>query len=200
MFIYSVFNITHTCSWKLTIYGCYLLRLTFSLLLFLSSLRLSLSHSFSILQHQVAIKIANRNAVLKRQKMYETDPAKQNKRVHEDFMMEVNAMSFLAKRAKERAREGGGPNGGSRGGTAHPHVVSMIECFRDRNAIYLVMEYCSRGELFDVLCASPQERFSESVARRYFRHIVSGEYARKWGWERCESYRDTWNHFFTRLR
>ena len=78
-------------------------------------------------------------------------------------------MSFLAKRA--RGGKGKGAKGGAR---AHHHVVNMVECFRDRTYIYLVMEFCGRGELFDVLCNSPQERFPERVARRYFRHIVSG--------------------------
>lgn len=53
-------------------------------------------------QENVAIKIACREAVQRRQKMHETDPAKQGKRVHEDFMVRIK------KKERGRARRGRG--------------------------------------------------------------------------------------------
>ncbi|GJP44427.1 hypothetical protein CLOM_g3834 [Closterium sp. NIES-68] len=34
----------------------------------------------------------------------------------------------------------------------HPHVVSLVDVFEDRAAIFVVMEKCNGGELYDLLC------------------------------------------------
>ncbi len=38
----------------------------------------------------------------------------------------------------------------------HPNVVSLIDVIKTRDAICMVMEYCSKGEYFDLI--SRQER------------------------------------------
>lgn len=54
----------------------------------------------------------------------------------------------------------------------HPSLVGLEDVVFDSQLIYLVMEYCFNGELFQVI--ADQGRFEESVARRIFTQIVSG--------------------------
>lgn len=45
----------------------------------------------------------------------------------------------------------------------HPHIARLIEIWESPQYVYIVMEYCSGGELFDRLCA--RKVYSESAAR-----------------------------------
>ena len=46
----------------------------------------------------------------------------------------------------------------------HPGIARAVEVFRTEDDIYLVMELCAGGELFDALLAQPDSRYSEEAA------------------------------------
>lgn len=54
----------------------------------------------------------------------------------------------------------------------HPHIIQLFEIIETPKQLYLIMEYCSGGELFDhiVECG----RVPESDACRFFHQILSG--------------------------
>lgn len=54
---------------------------------------------------------------------------------------------------------------------AHPHIISIYEVFENTEKIVIVMEYASKGDLYDYVC--DRQRVSESQARHFFRQIVS---------------------------
>ncbi len=47
----------------------------------------------------------------------------------------------------------------------HPNVIKVIETFVDFKRLYIVMECCTGGELFDKLYEQPGDKFSESDAK-----------------------------------
>ena len=49
----------------------------------------------------------------------------------------------------------------------HPNVLKLFEFFEDNRYIYLVMELCEGGELFDKIIE--KGHFSEGMARYYFK-------------------------------
>lgn len=49
----------------------------------------------------------------------------------------------------------------------HPNLVKLIDYFEDSQCIYLVLEYLSGGELFEIL--QDKECFTEDKARKIFR-------------------------------
>ncbi|KAG5830474.1 hypothetical protein ANANG_G00311010 [Anguilla anguilla] len=53
----------------------------------------------------------------------------------------------------------------------HPHIISVYEVFENKDKIVIVMEYASKGELYDFI--SERHRLSERETRRFFRQIVS---------------------------
>jgi len=58
----------------------------------------------------------------------------------------------------------------------HPHVVKGYDMFEDEDAIYLVMELCSGGELFDRIEAKRKEgsTYSEQSAANIIKQILQG--------------------------
>ncbi|XP_059399632.1 NUAK family SNF1-like kinase 2 [Carassius carassius] len=54
---------------------------------------------------------------------------------------------------------------------AHPHIISIHEVFENKDKIVIVMEYASKGDLYDYIC--DKQHLSESQARIFFRQIVS---------------------------
>ncbi|XP_077533339.1 maternal embryonic leucine zipper kinase-like [Haemaphysalis longicornis] len=54
---------------------------------------------------------------------------------------------------------------------SHQHICKLYQVIENETTIYLVLEYCSGGELFDYIVDS--ERLSEEEARHFFRQIVS---------------------------
>uniref|UniRef100_A0A671NRB3 non-specific serine/threonine protein kinase n=1 Tax=Sinocyclocheilus anshuiensis TaxID=1608454 RepID=A0A671NRB3_9TELE len=53
----------------------------------------------------------------------------------------------------------------------HPHIISIYEVFENKDKIVIVMEYASKGELYDYM--SERRRLSERETRHFFRQIVS---------------------------
>lgn len=53
----------------------------------------------------------------------------------------------------------------------HPNVIKLYENFEDSRNVYLVMELCEGGELFDRIIE--KGHFSEKQARTVFKNIVS---------------------------
>ncbi|XP_070700495.1 NUAK family SNF1-like kinase 2 [Pempheris klunzingeri] len=53
----------------------------------------------------------------------------------------------------------------------HPHIITIYEVFENKDKIVIVMEYASRGDLYDYIC--DKRNVSEREARHFFRQIVS---------------------------
>uniref|UniRef100_A0A2K5WLT5 non-specific serine/threonine protein kinase n=1 Tax=Macaca fascicularis TaxID=9541 RepID=A0A2K5WLT5_MACFA len=53
----------------------------------------------------------------------------------------------------------------------HPHIIAIHEVFENSSKIVIVMEYASRGDLYDYI--SERQQLSEREARHFFRQIVS---------------------------
>jgi calcium-dependent protein kinase len=43
----------------------------------------------------------------------------------------------------------------------HPNIVEMFECLEDRSNLYIAMECCTGGELFDAIVSQPQYKFED---------------------------------------
>jgi len=60
----------------------------------------------------------------------------------------------------------------------HPHIVKMYECFEERQSLWLVLELCRGGELYEYVAALANKRrseggaFDEPEARLYFRQML----------------------------
>ncbi|KAI5607177.1 NUAK family SNF1-like kinase 2 [Silurus asotus] len=52
----------------------------------------------------------------------------------------------------------------------HPYIITIYEVFENKDKIVIVMEYASKGDLFDYIS---EKRLSEREARHLFRQIVS---------------------------
>ncbi|KAK2915044.1 NUAK family SNF1-like kinase 2 [Channa argus] len=53
----------------------------------------------------------------------------------------------------------------------HPHIITIYEVFENKDKIVIVMEYASRGDLYDYI--SDKRHISDQEARHFFRQIVS---------------------------
>ncbi|XP_069580155.1 NUAK family SNF1-like kinase 2 [Brachyistius frenatus] len=53
----------------------------------------------------------------------------------------------------------------------HPHIITIYEVFENKDKIVIVMEYASRGDLYDYIC--DKRSICEREARHFFRQIVS---------------------------
>ncbi|KAM9799406.1 NUAK family SNF1-like kinase 2 [Syngnathus typhle] len=53
----------------------------------------------------------------------------------------------------------------------HPHIITIYEVFENKDKIVIVMEYASRGDLYDHIC--DRKQISERESRHFFRQIVS---------------------------
>ncbi|KAH8039846.1 hypothetical protein HPB51_009102 [Rhipicephalus microplus] len=56
-------------------------------------------------------------------------------------------------------------------GLAHRHICRLYQVIETSHRIYLVLEYCPGGDLFDYIVQ--QKRLNEDEARHFFRQIVS---------------------------
>ncbi|KAM4614968.1 NUAK family SNF1-like kinase 1 [Polymixia lowei] len=53
----------------------------------------------------------------------------------------------------------------------HPHIISIYEVFENKDKIVIVMEYASKGELYDYI--NERRRLTDRETRHFFRQIVS---------------------------
>jgi len=56
----------------------------------------------------------------------------------------------------------------------HPNIVRLIDTELTTTSIHMVLEYCPGGDLAHRLSSSPGRKLSETVARRYLRHLAAG--------------------------
>ncbi|XP_042321263.1 NUAK family SNF1-like kinase 2 [Sceloporus undulatus] len=56
----------------------------------------------------------------------------------------------------------------------HPHVIAVHEVFENNSKIVIVMEYASKGDLYDYI--AERQRLTEQEARHFFRQVVSAIY------------------------
>eukprot|EP00425_Heterocapsa_triquetra_P044595 CAMPEP_0195086284 /NCGR_PEP_ID=MMETSP0448-20130528/26463_1 /TAXON_ID=66468 /ORGANISM="Heterocapsa triquestra, Strain CCMP 448" /LENGTH=424 /DNA_ID=CAMNT_0040119743 /DNA_START=21 /DNA_END=1291 /DNA_ORIENTATION=- len=56
----------------------------------------------------------------------------------------------------------------------HENVLRLYRHFEDAETVYLLLEYCAKGELYQLLRTRKGRRFPESVARHYFTQVASG--------------------------
>ncbi|KAM6453686.1 NUAK family SNF1-like kinase 2 [Liasis olivaceus] len=56
----------------------------------------------------------------------------------------------------------------------HPHIIAVHEVFENSSKIVIVMEYASKGDLYDYI--SERQRLTEQEARHFFRQVVSAIY------------------------
>jgi 5'-AMP-activated protein kinase catalytic alpha subunit len=52
----------------------------------------------------------------------------------------------------------------------HPHIIRLYEVIYTPTDIFVVMEYCKYGELFD--CIVEKGRLQEDEARRIFQQVL----------------------------
>eukprot|EP01083_Nonionella_stella_P091643 256290_1 len=57
----------------------------------------------------------------------------------------------------------------------HPHIVNVYHVFEEIDTLYLVMEYCRGGELYDAL-KSNRKQLSEAKAANLFRQMMASIY------------------------
>eukprot|EP01084_Bolivina_argentea_P153810 268164_1 len=57
----------------------------------------------------------------------------------------------------------------------HPHIINVYHVFEDIDTLYLVLEYCKGGELYDALLKNRQH-LTEIIVSNFFRQMVSSIY------------------------
>ena len=54
----------------------------------------------------------------------------------------------------------------------HPHIIQIYEIIETPNRIFLIMEHCCNGELFNYITS--KNRLKEDEACRLFQQLISG--------------------------
>jgi len=112
-----------------------------------STLQGELFHAISVeTGKDVAIKVCRKDLI-------ESGLSASGNRVLEDPRKEVRMMQMLSKDTQE-------------------NVLQLIESFETEDSFYIVMEYASRGEFFDIV--SQAGRLDDEVAKYYFKQLVQG--------------------------
>ncbi|XP_032898707.1 NUAK family SNF1-like kinase 2 [Amblyraja radiata] len=57
---------------------------------------------------------------------------------------------------------------------SHPHIINIYEVFENKDKIVIIMEYASKGDLYDFI--NEKQSLTEQEARHFFRQIVSAIY------------------------
>ena len=53
----------------------------------------------------------------------------------------------------------------------HPHIIQLYEIIETQSKLYLIMEHCSNGELFDYITS--RNRLKEEEACKLFQQLIS---------------------------
>jgi len=56
----------------------------------------------------------------------------------------------------------------------HENVLRLYKHFEDAEAVYLLLEFCAKGELYQLLRTRRGRRFTETVAQHYFVQVTRG--------------------------
>mmetsp|Transcript_70909 Transcript_70909/g.207774 ORF Transcript_70909/g.207774 Transcript_70909/m.207774 type:complete len:716 (-) Transcript_70909:287-2434(-) len=56
----------------------------------------------------------------------------------------------------------------------HENVLRLYKHFEDNDTVYLLLEYCAKGELYQLLRTCRGRRFTEDVAKHYFVQVARG--------------------------
>lgn len=59
---------------------------------------------------------------------------------------------------------------------SHPNIVKMYGQSYDENYVYMMLEYCNGGEMFQHQYKQPNKRFSEQMASTYVAQILNAIY------------------------
>jgi len=59
-------------------------------------------------------------------------------------------------------------------GLKHENVLRLYKHFEDDDTVYLLLEYCAKGELYQLLRTQRGRRFTESMSRHFFVQLVRG--------------------------
>ena len=62
----------------------------------------------------------------------------------------------------------------------HPHILSLVDIYESQRHLYIISEYASKGELFNLI--SDKKLLDESEAANFFRQLIYGiEYLHSFG-------------------
>eukprot|EP00747_Dinoflagellata_sp_TGD_P166964 gnl/TRDRNA2_/TRDRNA2_190590_c0_seq1.p1 gnl/TRDRNA2_/TRDRNA2_190590_c0~~gnl/TRDRNA2_/TRDRNA2_190590_c0_seq1.p1 ORF type:complete len:610 (+),score=69.41 gnl/TRDRNA2_/TRDRNA2_190590_c0_seq1:135-1964(+) len=56
----------------------------------------------------------------------------------------------------------------------HPNILALVSHFEDESYVYMLLEYCAKGSLCQLIQQSVNKHFSEPEAAGFFEQIVSG--------------------------
>lgn len=56
----------------------------------------------------------------------------------------------------------------------HENILRLYKHFEDADTVYLLLEYCAKGELYQLLRTRRGRRFPEDMARHYFAQVTRG--------------------------
>lgn len=59
-------------------------------------------------------------------------------------------------------------------GLKHENVLRLYKHFEDADTVYLLLEYCAKGELYQLLRTCRGRRFTEDMAKHYFVQVARG--------------------------
>mmetsp|Transcript_21361 Transcript_21361/g.46375 ORF Transcript_21361/g.46375 Transcript_21361/m.46375 type:complete len:586 (+) Transcript_21361:347-2104(+) len=56
----------------------------------------------------------------------------------------------------------------------HENILKLYKHFQDPETVYLLLEYCAKGELYQLLRTHKNRRFPEETTRHYFMQVAKG--------------------------
>jgi len=56
----------------------------------------------------------------------------------------------------------------------HKNIVKLYNHFEDQTAVYLMIELCSKGDIYTKLNKSPNKRLEENKAKYYIKQLIEG--------------------------
>lgn len=56
----------------------------------------------------------------------------------------------------------------------HKNILHLHEFLESESNYYLVIDYCNKGDLENVMNKTPEKQFSEQVSINYLKQIING--------------------------